>query len=51
MTIFVLFAIFVCIFFAAWKEAEETGSKCYYLTMVISGICAVISALAYGGVL
>lgn len=51
MTTFILFAIFVCIFFAAWYEVEETGSKCYYLTMVISGICAIVSALMFGGVL
>lgn len=51
MTTLILFAIFVCIFFAAWHEVEETGDKCYYLSMVISGICAVISALAFGGVL
>ena len=51
MTTFILFVIFVCIFFAAWQEAEETGSKSYYLIMVIFGICAILSALKFGGVL
>ena len=51
MTFLIFFMIFVCIFSAAWYDAEKTGDKCYYLTMVICGICAIISAFVYGGIL
>ena len=51
MTSLIFFMIFVCAFFGAWYEVEDSGDKRYYLTMVISGICAIISAFVHGGIL